>query len=166
MSRTSHSRDFSETGISTAKRFAWGGAGAMAPILASLVILDIDSLVHALREVSEDGGYLVLGYSIRILVLFLLGGVWASLDKLEVEPKKLFQLGIIAPAMITGMLNASALQKERIESHPEMQASAVHFNLLPISAAQADDKKSDSKKSGKTRSPSPLDQVIKGFLGR
>lgn len=150
-------------GMSSAVRFAWGGAGAMAPILASLLILDVDTLVLSLRSAADEGGgYQVVGYAIRVLVLFVLGGIWASLDRAEVDPKRLFQLGVIAPAMITGMLNASNLQHERLRNNPELAEHQVHFSLSPIGsahAAPAGDRRDDDK-------PTPLDQIIKGLLGR
>ena len=41
-----------------------------------------------------------------------IGGLWAYFHRSEVEPLKLFQLGIVAPAMITGMINASNVSNQ------------------------------------------------------
>ncbi len=139
-------------------RFLWGGLGAMTPIVTSFLILDIETITGYLGSLGTEGGpILIAGYLIRVAGLFAVGGIWAMLHKLEYDPKKLFQLGIVAPAMITGMINASNVYDSRDPASEH--ASAVRITL--ISSAYAGDKAGDAKEDD-----SPVQQLIKGFLGK
>jgi hypothetical protein len=146
------------------RRFAWGGAGALAPILTSLLMLDVDNLSTYIQHAFQSGGelYELLGYSVRIALLFLVGGIWAFLHKMESDPKKLFQLGIVAPAMITGMINASNVREERLPAAPD-NPPAISFSLSLISSAYAE---TDEETQPKPEEPSPGKKFIKGLFGR
>ena len=140
-------------------RFLWGGLGALAPTIISLAILDHSSLADYIANIDEETLKLV-GYGFRVVVLFTIGGLWAYFHRSEVEPLKLFQLGIVAPAMITGMINAS-----NVSNQTQPGDSAWHFPVGLISSALAAD--------GDQPSPPPapdeqsaVDQFINGVLGR
>ncbi|MDH3716097.1 MAG: hypothetical protein OET44_19880 [Gammaproteobacteria bacterium] len=145
--------------MSARKKFAWGGLGALTPIVTTFLIVDVDTIIGYLGDVFGEAGnpYLIAGYGLRVLGLFAVGGVWACLHKQEYDPKKLFQLGIVAPAMITATINASNVYNN---AHPEHeQMSAVRITL--VSSAYAGE-----KTAGEQRDSSAFDQLIKGFLGQ
>ncbi len=144
--------------LSSRKRFLWGGLGALAPILLSLTMLDISTLERYVNELHGAEMQLRLaGYSIRLVLLFLLGGIWASLHRLENDPRKLFQLGIVAPAMITAMINTN----NAIPGNTEVAyLPATNFSISLIPSAHASDE------IEKAPEPGPIDLILKGFLGR
>jgi hypothetical protein len=75
-----------------------GGLGALTPIIASLLVVD-------LRVLSVDiTAAAVIAYLVRVILLFYLGGIVAFLHRDENNAVKLFELGIAAPALITGMI--------------------------------------------------------------
>ena len=119
------------------QKFFWGGMGALAPIALSVVVLDHVVIGQWLEQIRSDGSGFseVIGYSVRVGGLFLIGGLWASLHKSEFEPMKLFQLGIVAPAMITGLINAGNVDNAR--SLPEHQSESISWSLSILSSAHA-----------------------------
>lgn len=92
-------------------RFLWGGLGALAPTLISLAILDHTAVTDYISNIDQKTLALA-GYGFRVVALFAIGGLWAYFHRSEVEPLKLFQLGIVAPAMITGMINAGRVSDD------------------------------------------------------
>jgi len=145
--------------MSTRMKFVWGGLGALTPIVTTFLIVDVDTIIGYLNGIFSEAGdpYLLAGYGLRVMGLFVVGGIWACLHKQEYDPKKLFQLGIVAPAMITATINASNVYDD---AHPEHdQLSAVRITL--VSSAYADD--NDPRKK---RESSALDQLVQGFLGK
>ena len=85
-------------------RFAISGGGALLPILATLLALDLPSIIDNPHQYTL-GVY--VGTTLRYLLLFVLGGVVAALNSDEKRPIKLVQLGIAAPALISAYANAS-----------------------------------------------------------
>jgi hypothetical protein len=79
-----------------------GALSGTMPLLVNLV--DID----AAMILSEFNLTVFLGYIIKAIGLMILGGFIVFINS-EVDLKKSFQLGIMAPAMIVGMLNANNL---------------------------------------------------------
>lgn len=135
-------------------RFFWGGFGALAPMALSLAILDHSALADYLANI-EQKTFELAGFGFRIAALFGLGGLWAYFHRAEFEPLKLFQLGIVAPAMITGLINAGRVA--------ETQAQEVAWLELPfalVSSAYAQDAPPPPSE------PSGFDQFIDGVLGR
>jgi len=86
--------------MKTRKKIIIGGLGALTPVIMNLLIVDLDALLVKLTILA------FLGYIIRLVALFYLGGFVAFLHKDENSPIKIFELGIVAPALITAMLNA------------------------------------------------------------
>ena len=132
------------------KRFLLGGTGALLPILLSIAIADATTI----------GGYLVdqpyelLGYVIRTAALFAIGGVWAYVQTSEVQPLKVLQLGVVAPAMLTVLMNTANLTDLR---GGEIDGS-VSLQIISSAYAQA--------LPEQPRPRSALERIIKGFLGR
>ncbi len=91
--------------MTPAKRFWIGGGGALLPLLVTLLALDLGPII-------DHGWHLSLGtyvgFVVRYLVLFALGGIVAVLNSDEIQPIKLMQLGIAAPALVSSYVNAQA----------------------------------------------------------
>lgn len=90
--------------MSTRHKILIGGMGALTPIVMNLLVVDFRVL---LSDLTLGTWLVLLGYIVRVVVLFYLGGLVTFLHKDENSPIKLFELGIVAPALITGFLNAS-----------------------------------------------------------
>jgi hypothetical protein len=142
-------------------RFLWGGLGALAPTIISLAILDHSSLAHYISNIDEET-FKLIGYGFRVLVLFAVGGLWAYFHRSEVEPLKLFQLGIVAPAMITGMINASNVSNEATPG----DSAWLNFPVALISSAHAAEGDPSPPQQPATDQQSAVDQFINGVLGR
>ncbi|MBI4420626.1 MAG: carboxypeptidase-like regulatory domain-containing protein [Gemmatimonadetes bacterium] len=95
-----------------------GGIGALTPLILNLLVVDIATVLSGLEPL------VVVGYAIRVGVLFFVGALWASLHKTETDPKKLFQLGIVAPAMIVGVINGLNARPGSGESSERRVAAA------------------------------------------
>lgn len=96
--------------MKTYKKIFIGGLGALTPIIMNLLVIDLEVLLVNLTF------YSVLGYSIRVIVLFYLGGLIAYLHKDEFNPVKIFELGIVAPALITALLNAGQIDVSKMKA--------------------------------------------------
>lgn len=132
--------------MTTHKRILLGGLGAVIPIVVNFAIVDFATIMVSLTIV------VVVGYLIRFVVLFFLGALWGYIHSSESDPKKIVQLGMVAPALITGILNASNVA---------VPASTTEANLL-IAPAYAE-----------TTQPTPpsrpeesiIQQFIRGLTG-
>lgn len=138
-------------------RFLWGGLGALAPTIVSLSLLDIETITLRLEEHSAAAW--ITGYSVRVTALFVLGGLWAYLHKTEHDTTKLFQLGIVGPALITGMLNASNAHHAQ---YPDAQAyiGGVSFTFIEEAHAHGEDRPLPPSL------PPSGEDFIKGIIGR
>lgn len=121
--------------MSNWNRFWIGGGGALLPLFVTLLAIDLTSIIdHA-------GSYTIgtyVGTAIRYFVLFALGGIVAALNYDEVQPIKLVQLGIAAPALIASYVNAQQPAKiAQTTTQPPRQS--IMLDLSPIATAHAMD---------------------------
>src|SRR5262245_53573172 len=93
--------------MSPSRKVLIGGFGALTPIVLNLLIVDLETVWLKVTV------FAALGYFIRVVTLFYLGGMFAWLHKREDNPVKLFELGIVAPALVTGVLNGAAAKPAR-----------------------------------------------------
>lgn len=96
-------------------RFGIGGLGGLLPLLATLVAIDLS----AIASLIDSGGFtlgLFVGYAIRILGLFALGGIMAALNSEIRNPLALVQIGIAAPALITSYMSGAAIINTQLPS--------------------------------------------------
>ena len=89
--------------MSKLSRFGLGGLGGLLPLLATLVAVDLSSIA-ALIDSHQFTAGLYVGYALRVLGLFVLGGVVASLNSEVTNPIALVQIGIAAPALVTSYM--------------------------------------------------------------
>ncbi len=88
------------------KRFLLGGGGALMPVLVSILAVDVATLIDSESGLSTGN---VIGFIVRYLILFAVGGVVAWLHEDETKSFKLFELGIAAPALITSLVTAQGV---------------------------------------------------------
>lgn len=113
------------------KRFLLGGGGALMPVLVSFLAVDIGAALDNQANLTTGN---IIGFTLRYIILFIVGGFVAYLHEDEQKPFKLFELGIAAPALITSLITAQGIaystpQNESVE--------LTHLNFSIISAAQA-----------------------------
>ena len=164
--------------MTTLNRFLWGGLGGLAPILATFLILEATTIGLYIQELRQGGSMLTLvGYGVRVLGLFIVGGLWAGLHKSEADPKKLFQLGIVAPAMITGMISASNVNAAVSEVElTSFERPAVTARLSGATSggeiatrsvmSQREEPQPDQSGQPRPRDTEPVRSFIRGLLGR
>ncbi len=95
----------------------------MLPLLVTLLAVDLGPLIDNAPHLTV-GTY--VGAAIRYLVLFTIGGVVAALNSDEVQPIKLVQLGIAAPALISTYVNAQPPKP------PSTQTASLHVSMLSL----------------------------------
>ena len=85
--------------IAPRTRIVIGGIGGIAPLLVSLLVVDLNSLIDDLALMDA------VGLAVRCLVLIFIGALVGYMHNKEQEPFKVFQLGIAAPALLTTAIN-------------------------------------------------------------
>jgi len=128
--------------MSPVTRFWIGGGGALLPLLVTLLALDLGPLIDNAPHISV-GTY--VGAAIRYIVLFTIGGVVAALNSDEVQPIKLVQLGIAAPALISTYVNAQPPKQ------PAVQTATAHVSILSLGVVSSAD-----AADGHTRDDRPI----------
>ncbi len=92
-----------------------GGLGALTPIILNLLVVDIGGVLSSATLT------VVIGFIVRVVLLFGVGGFVAYLHKTEHDPLKLFELGISAPALLLTLANGTIAK-------PNSQPTAFHQN--------------------------------------
>lgn len=88
--------------IAVRDRVLLGALGGLAPVLVNLAVTD-PTTVFVGFSLAVAAGYLA-----RVAVLSSLGGLMAWLHPRERNALRLFEIGIIAPALVTAMMNGAA----------------------------------------------------------
>jgi hypothetical protein len=84
------------------KRFLIGGLGALLPSLLYLLTLDFEAVFSKLTPP------VVLGVLVKTIVLCVVGGAWAYFHAGERSQVKLAEFGMLAPAIISGLVSGYA----------------------------------------------------------
>ncbi|MFN3659052.1 MAG: hypothetical protein ACK4UO_17540 [Pseudolabrys sp.] len=93
----------------------FGGIGGLVPIVAVLIASEGEPLITYIATFGTN--YKLIGYLIKVVGLFALGYLWVRLNS-ETNDLKAFQLGIAAPAIITGLI-ASYTPKDAPDTKPK-----------------------------------------------
>jgi len=93
-----------------------GGIGGIAPLIISLLVVDVGSLIN------DIGMMDAVGLAVRCTVLVFIGALVGYLHNTEHEPFKIFQLGIAAPALLTTAINGYGVVGDSV-SMREVRAS-------------------------------------------
>jgi hypothetical protein len=163
-----------ETPCSLRGAFCLGGLGALAPIVLNLAVVDATALAIDFRPA------VLLGYAIRVAALFLIGALGAYLHR-ETNRARAFQLGIAAPALLTGWINGQNVSAT-LPPKLEPRHGALEIGLVTNAYAQdarddvqresegAEAARRDSQREAdeKRRSDSESfrEGVLRGILGR
>lgn len=138
--------------MSPQRRILLAGLGAMMPVILNLAVVDMSSIVNQFTLIA------CLGYAIRVVVLFFIGGLVGFLNSDETSPTKVLQFGIGAPAMLLALANGTHIP-DPATSDPKATASSFQI----ISSAYADD---FSAKRYQLPSVSAAKQFWNGFTGQ
>lgn len=147
--------------MTTVKKIFIGGLGALTPIILNLMVIDLEVLLVKVTF------FAVLGYVIRVIVLFYLGGLIAFLHKDETSPVKIFELGIVAPALITAMLNAGQIHvpKPKVEASSKPIGSTFFSSAVYAQEATPTDSTQLKVKSFSILEETKIQQFWRGLLG-
>jgi hypothetical protein len=89
--------------MSPIQRFFIACLGALTPIITNLLVVDLNTSLANLHII--DG----MTYAVRLFALCAAACVVVFLNSDEQRPVKLFQLGIMAPALLTSIINGAAI---------------------------------------------------------
>lgn len=135
-------------------RFFCGGFGGIVSLVALLIVSNGEPLASYVTNLSVPGvGGKFVGYLIKATGLFGLGAFWVWINS-EKDKLRAFQLGIAAPAIITGMI-ATYEAKNQDNRHQNRADQAFSF----VSTAHAQVAPPDS-----SRPSSVFQDIIGGIL--
>ncbi|MDA0998168.1 MAG: hypothetical protein O2944_08185 [Proteobacteria bacterium] len=122
--------------------------GGVAGALATTGIYSSDSTYLSILMFNDI--YQSIGFFGRILIGVGAGAFWLIyLHRQENNPKRAFELGLMAPALVSGLLAA----------HGPSQSEIAAMDLNPlVSTAWA--------QATPAPTPSPFDRIVRGLLGR
>lgn len=119
--------------LSACEKIFIGGLGALTPVLLNILVIDIEKVFSKLTVL------VCVGYAVRVVLLFCIGGMFAYLHKTEHNALKLFELGIVAPALLTTMVNGfNAARTEAATPPPQQKAEFPIPNLDLVPSAYAE----------------------------
>jgi hypothetical protein len=127
-------------------KFGLGGLGGLLPLLVSLQALDNAAFAVLSNGTGISTG-IAVGYAIRGMLSFGIGGIMAALNWEVQNPFSLLQIGIAAPAIITSLVTPASLNKP---ANPPV--SSQHTSLFISDAFAAD------------TAATPRMQLAEGFL--
>lgn len=122
--------------LTTRKKILIGGAGALTPIVLNLLVVDLNTTFATVSTL------IVLAYLVRVGTLFCIGGVMAYFHTDEKSALKLFEIGIVAPALLTAYMNGSSNIKNpdlRASIEPPAATASVMDLFIPTAFAKADE---------------------------
>jgi hypothetical protein len=159
------------------RKMGIGCVGALTPILINLLIVDLQTTLSNVTLISA------FFYMVRVGALCAAACIVVFLNSDESKPVKLFQLGMAAPALLTGMLNASVIANNHNTSSPpsaqnapaqptrgsEYEAKRYFTFGIPsvIGSAQAQEAGTTAGIFDCTKPQAPTfgQQVLKGLVG-
>jgi hypothetical protein len=109
--------------METKNKILIGGLGALAPVVVNLLVTDLEVLLLSVTILA------VIGLLIKAAILFSVGGLVATLHKDEKNPIRIFELGILAPALIISMVNGANIDTSKIQAQIS-ETSAPSFSLV------------------------------------
>ena len=142
--------------MKTRKKIIIGGLGALTPVIMNLLIVDLNVVFVKITFLAS------LAYVIRLVILFSLGGFVAFLHKGENSPMKIFELGIVAPALIIATVNAGRVPI--LKAPPQTaETSAASFSLIP--SVYALPPQEEEIKTFSLPEESSMQQIWRGLTG-
>jgi len=103
------------------QRFYIACLGALTPIITNLLVVDLNTTLSNLSLIEG------LNYAIRLAALCASACVVVFLNSDEIRPVKLFQLGVMAPALLTSLINGATISLKA--NAQASQTSAIQTSL-------------------------------------
>ena len=104
------------------KEPSFGFSGGLTPIALDLHV-DI-------KNILLDFVWIVMiVYILKVIGLLYAGGISAFVDKKETSYKKLFMLGLAAPALISSVINGQALSSQLDQKKESLKSAIEIFSL-------------------------------------
>jgi len=119
-------------------RFLLGGIGALAPVVLFLINLDFE------QYVAEATAWKTIGYIVRTILLFLLGGFIAYLHEKENKRITLFLVGVSAPSLLAGSISTASPNASSASPKAVGQKTVSMLSLIPGANAQAQQSTNES----------------------
>jgi hypothetical protein len=141
------------------KRMQIGCVGALTPILINVLVVDLQTTLSNVSVIS------VLAYLVRVLGLCAAACIVVYLNSDEARPNKLFQLGIMAPALLTGMINGLAAANNQTPSSSAAPHGAMMPSFVGSAYAQGAPLPSGVTDCSQARTLTVTQQVLKGLAG-
>lgn len=145
-----------------------GGIGGALPLIINLINVDASTMFK------NFDALVFLGYTVRVTILILLGALFVWINS-ESDVKRAFQLGIMAPAVVVGYINATDVQTKQVEleiAKEQLEKARPTDNTQNIgqlsstnffiSSAHADNK---SVPKGIHKKPSTFGKIWYGLTG-
>jgi hypothetical protein len=146
--------------MDTRTRFMLGGIGGLAPIILFLINLDFE------RYVANATPWTTVGYVLRAILLFLLGGFVAYLHETEEKRITLFLVGVSAPSLIAGYLSTANPSFPQVKSTDSTTGKRALLFLAPSAfAVSPPPPLADGVKRFTLPSRSAASQFAEGLLG-
>jgi hypothetical protein len=114
--------------MGAAQRFFIACLGALTPIITNLLVVDLNTTLINLSIIEG------MNYAIRLSALCASACVVVFLNSDEVRPVKLFQLGIMAPALLTSLINGATISiraNAQAAQNPAVQTSLPQKSEFP-----------------------------------
>ena len=148
--------------------------GALGGIVVS--VFTYPAMLHGYADLIREGDIVQwIGFLARPVGFGVLGGIWGYVHRPETDPRRAFQLGLVAPAMIAGFIyanqgtestnTAAARQPAPASDVEPVQGNTAVFPGFTVQTAQATGPVATPRPS-EPRKPSIVDRLIKGFLGK
>lgn len=142
-----------------------GGIGGLMPLIASFIVLDaetIASYIEHFNDPNKRGMILLCGYFLKAFLMFSTGSLWAYLHNSEESLLKIFQLGIVAPAIISGFIQSGNIKDLREKYHIYDKPQKTTQNIVFVKTAFAEENK--DKQSDQKTKDEKLESTLKDFL--
>jgi len=137
------------------KKLFIGSLGALSPILINLLVIDLDLVLANAKLLT------VVSYVIRVVALCAAACLVVYLNGDEDKPIKVFQLGLAAPALLTGIINGVSLSNNVVNQRTAFEMPAIVSSAFAQPGTINPPKVEDCLKHDSTAGQ----QVLKGLLG-
>lgn len=117
------------------EKFLWGGFGGIVTLVLSGLRMDYEVVATVTFG-------LVVFWTIRTMILFLLGGFSTFFHKTEEIPV-LIQLGVAAPMLFAGYVNQNTMAKQvelKLMNQVIQTVSDTKIDFVPVAYAEDDEK--------------------------
>ena len=141
------------------QRIRLGALGSLAPFLVNAAVADPVTVFSAITATA------MLGYGFRVVGLMTLGALVAWAHGKETNSLRLFEVGIIAPALVTTMMNAAAARDSTVSAAKAQQVTAALFIPRAAYAQSSYSSGRDTVYAFDAPPESRLEQFWRGFTG-